>query len=119
MNTITIAGYIAQEPKLPSTTSGTPVLNFRVPVDNPFRENDTEWFSVAVFGKRADSLNAILSKGSFVVVSGRLSSSPYSDNSGNCRPGLKINADQVTLGPKNKPKREPEPEPDFEDPFPF
>lgn len=75
MQSLTIAGNVGRDAELRRTQSGDPVLNFRLAVDNGKDKNgnkrDATWFDCAVWGKRAESLERHITKGSKLVVRGR------------------------------------------------
>lgn len=71
MKTITIAGTIGKDAVLRRTQGGEPVLGFSVAVDDGYGENkQTMWFDVNLWGKRGQSLEPHLKKGTKVTVSG-------------------------------------------------
>jgi len=71
-------GYLAEDPIMRFLPSGTAVINFRIgstrtrktPTGESFDE--TTWMKVSVFGNYAETLNTLLGKGSWVIVTGRL-----------------------------------------------
>jgi single-strand DNA-binding protein len=74
------------------------VLNFTVAVntwDGRAKAEKSTWVRVAVFGKRAESLAKILSKGTQVVVTGDLSIREYTDKDGVVKTSVDINANTV------------------------
>jgi single-strand DNA-binding protein len=77
----TIIGYLGKDPELRFAPSGEPVASFsvatnRVWTDNGEKKKETTWFRVTVWGKRGESCNQYLKKGSKVMVRGRLSPDP-------------------------------------------
>lgn len=83
------------------------ILNFSVMVSNSsFNRKTKEWednepifHNVTVFGREAERVSKLLSKGDPVVVGGyQVQSAPYTDREGNKRNGfININADFVAL----------------------
>jgi len=72
---ITIIGNLGRDPELKFTADGKAVANFSVATSRKYGEKDeTTWFRVSVWGKQAESCNTYLSKGSKVLVEGRLKS---------------------------------------------
>ncbi len=93
MKSITIAGNVGKDAELRRTQQGDPVLNFSVAVeDRSGREKVTFWFDVSVWGKRGESLEPHIRKGSRVAVSGDLT---RRDHDGKTFLGVK--AAEVTL----------------------
>jgi single-strand DNA-binding protein len=64
---------------------------------NKTRQERTEWHSVVVWGKRAEALNKILSKGSRIFIEGGLRTSSYDDRDGNKRYKTEIVANEIIL----------------------
>ena len=70
-----IIGNLGSNPEQRFTPSGDPVTSFSVATSRKYGEKDeTTWFRVTVWGKQAESCNTYLSKGSKVLVEGRLKS---------------------------------------------
>ena len=71
MKTMCIAGTIGKDAVLRRTQAGEPVLGFSVAVDDGYGENkSTMWFDVNLWGKRGQSLEPHLKKGTRVSVAG-------------------------------------------------
>ena len=75
MQSLTIAGNVGKDAVLRRTNSGEPVLNFSVAVDNgkdrDGNKRDATWFDCSLWGKRAESLEQHITKGSKLVLRGR------------------------------------------------
>lgn len=73
MKNISIAGRTGKDAELRRTQSGDAVLGFSVAVDDGWGERKTTmWFDCSVWGKRAESLEPHLKKGTAVALSGEL-----------------------------------------------
>jgi single-strand DNA-binding protein len=78
-----LLGHLGADPELRSTTAGQAVLNFRIATTESYYDKNkelqsrTEWHRVTVWGKRGEGLAKILTKGSKVLVEGRLQTSSY------------------------------------------
>ena len=98
MNVFTFTGNLGRAPELRTTQGGTPVLNFAVANEVGFGDRKkTQWVDCALFGKRADSLERHLAKGSKVTVSGELSLETYQKRDGNQSSKLSVNVNEVAL----------------------
>ena len=75
MLTMTIAGNVGKDAVLRNTQGGDPVLGFPIAIDGGKDKNgnkrDSTWVQCNVWGKRAESLNSHITKGTKLVVSGR------------------------------------------------
>jgi single-strand DNA-binding protein len=77
---VTVTGYVAQEPVLRLTGSGTKVVNFRVATTerrydkgvNGWRDGDTLFFAVSCWRNLGENVLESVHKGDPVVVQGRL-----------------------------------------------
>ncbi len=102
-NRVTIFGHLGADPELRMTNNGTHVLSFRVATTEVYFDKDqkkqerTEWHKVALFGARAEPLSRILSKGSSVLIEGRLQTSSY-EKDGSKRYTTEIIASEICLG---------------------
>ena len=91
LNRVMLLGNLGADPELRMTPNGQAVLKLRLATSesyldrNKVRQERTEWHSVVVWGKRAEALNKILSKGSRIFIEGGLRTSSYDDREGNKR----------------------------------
>lgn len=104
LNTVTVSGNLTRDPELRATPSGTSVLGLRIAVNDRVKDQATgEWtdrphyFDVDLFGKRADALAGILSRGAKVAIGGRLRWREWEAQDGSKRQAVTIVADAVEL----------------------
>lgn len=96
-----VVGNIGSDPELKYAASGQPVLRFSVASNYRMKnqagdwQDATEWVRVVVFGKRAESLQQHLGKGTRVYCDGRLEARPWTDRAGNLQAGLELTANDV------------------------
>lgn len=101
MNKIIVVGNLGRDPEMRYTPNGQAVTSFSVATNHKYttsegeQRDETEWFSVSVFGRQADACNQYLSKGQKVYVDGRLKSRSYQAQTGETRFVMEIRADQV------------------------
>lgn len=101
MNKIIVVGNLGRDPEMRYTPNGQAVTSFSVATNHRYntsegeQRDETEWFSVSVFGRQADACNQYLSKGQKVYVDGRIRSRSYQAQSGETRFVMEIRADQV------------------------
>jgi single-strand DNA-binding protein len=103
INRVCISGNLTRDPEMRSTGSGMAIMQLRMAV-NDRRKNPQsgEWedapnyVGVVVFGQRAESLSRFLSKGSKIIVDGKLRWSEWDDkNTGEKRSKLEVVADDI------------------------
>jgi len=76
-NKVILMGNLTKDPEIRYTPSGTPVANFRLAVNNRFKQgeelkDDVCYIDIVVFGKQAENCGQYLSKGQAVILDGRL-----------------------------------------------
>jgi single-strand DNA-binding protein len=101
-NSITISGNITREPEMRYTPSGVSKVSFGVAVNRSWRnQNTNEWeeqtsfFNVVAWRQLAENAGASLTKGSRVVVSGRLEQRSWETEQGEKRSIVEIVADDI------------------------
>ena len=100
---ITIAGNLVDDPELRFTPSGQPVAKFRVASTPRFRDNSTgEWkdgdslfLTCNVWRQAAENVAESLTRGTRVIVSGRLRQRSYETKEGEKRTVYEIEVDDV------------------------
>ncbi|HRH41373.1 MAG TPA: single-stranded DNA-binding protein [Pyrinomonadaceae bacterium] len=91
---ITILGNTGREVELRYSPNGTPIANFSIASNTVRRSSEgpkkkTDWYSVSAFGKQAETLAKYLTKGSQILVRGKLYLSAWQTRDGEPR----VNAD--------------------------
>jgi single-strand DNA-binding protein len=104
LNRAILVGNLGMDPELKFTQGGQAVLRIRLATSDSFlnksgeRQERTEWHTVVVWGKRAESLNKILSKGRTIWVEGRIQTRSWEDKKdGSKRYATEINAQNIGL----------------------
>lgn len=105
---ITIVGNLGQDPELRYMPDGTAVCNMSVATNrrwndaNGEQQSETTWFRVAIWRRQAETANQYLSRGSKVLVEGRLRPDPdtgaprlWTRNDGSVGASFEITADTV------------------------
>ena len=101
MNKMMVIGNLGGDPEMRYTPSGQAVTSFRVATNYKYTTADgesrdeTEWFTVSVWGRQAETCNQYLAKGRKVFVEGRLKSRTYETRDGQTRFVNEINATDV------------------------
>lgn len=102
LNKVMLMGNLGADPELKSLNGGQSVLKLNLATTESFKDKNnawkerTEWHRVTVWGKRAEALAGILSKGATVFVEGSLHTSSYEKN-GEKRYSTEINAQNIIL----------------------
>lgn len=103
INKAIIIGNLGNDPELRETQGGSAVCNLRIATTRSYtkggqggeRVEETEWHSVVVFGRQAESAAQYLTKGRQVYVEGRLQTREYDDKDGVKRRSTEIVAETV------------------------
>ena len=78
MQIIHISGFLSRDPELAQTQGGDDICRLNVPVKQGWGDKEqTNWYRVSVWGKRAKSLASNLRKGVKVNVVGELTIGEY------------------------------------------
>ena len=114
INCVNISGNLTRDPDLRATASGSQILSFGVAVNDRAKNPQTgEWedrpnfVDCVVFGKRAESLNSLLSKGMKVAIEGKLRYSSWETQDGQKRSKLEVVVDEVEFLAQKKPQNPP------------
>ncbi|MET0728347.1 MAG: single-stranded DNA-binding protein [Acidimicrobiales bacterium] len=104
INTITISGNVTRDPELRFTPSGQAVASFSVAVNRSWQnrqtqewEEQTSFFDVKCWAQLGQNVSDTVSKGSRVVVSGRLEQRSWETEQGDKRYAFEIVADDVAV----------------------
>lgn len=116
---VTLVGNLGVDPEVRYSADGKPVVSFRVASNYRKRDADsrewvdaTNWFRVSTFGRLAERLSeqagaGRLTKGTKLIVFGRLEASAYIDRNNQPQPSLDLVADDVLFG-DSRPRGESE-----------
>jgi len=96
MNNITVHGTVGKDPDLRYSASGTAVLTFAI-ADNYGKDDKkkTTWWDIIVFGKLAENVANTITKGTSVLITGRLEQEEYTKKDGTKGTARKLIADEV------------------------
>jgi len=109
MNKVFLMGNLSDEPDVRQFASGVR-LKLSLATTEKYRDkNDvlqevTQWHKVSLWGKRAEGLGRILSKGDRIVVEGRLETHSYEDDDGNTRYFTEVKARDIMLAGGPRPR---------------
>jgi len=103
LNRVMLLGNLGADPELRMTSGGQAVLKLRLATSETYldrnraRQERTEWHNVVIWGKRAEALSKIITKGTRIFVEGGLRTSSYDDRDGNKRYRTEIVAINILL----------------------
>jgi single-strand DNA-binding protein len=101
-NTVTVVGNVTRDPELRFTASGQAKANFGLAVNRRWQNRQTsEWeeatsfFNVVAWGAMGENASESLSKGSRIIVTGRLEQRSWETENGEKRSIVEIVADEI------------------------
>ena len=102
LNHIVIMGRLTRDPELRRTGSGVAVAGFTVAVDrdraSEGQEKETDFIDCVAWRGTGEFVSKYFTKGSMIVVSGRLQIRNWNDKEGNKRRSAEVVADNVYFG---------------------
>lgn len=125
LNKAFVLGNVTRDPEVRSLPSGQQVTSFSVATNRVYtdgsgqKKEEAEFHNIVCFGKLADIASRYLTKGSMVLIEGRIKTRNWQDQSGNKHYKTEIIAELLQLGPRgaggknsgfSKPYQNPEPE---------
>jgi len=98
-NHVVIVGRLGQDPEIKYFESGSVKARFSLAVDRGFsKENKiTDWFTVEVWGKKAEFVGEWIKKGALISVTGQIQVDAYTDQAGNPKEWPHIRAHDVSF----------------------
>jgi len=99
-NTVTVVGNLTRDPELRFTTGGKGIASFGLAVNRRYQQNG-EWqekvsfFNISAWDTLGENAAASLTKGTRVIVTGRLEQREYETQQGEKRNVVEIVADEI------------------------
>lgn len=114
MNVIVLKGNIATDIELRYTSNNTPVATFNLAVQRMNDREKADFFPIVVWDKQAENINQYCSKGSPILIKGRLQTRSYDNANGQKVKVTEVLAELIEFLQKaqqeEKPKEEPKQE---------
>lgn len=102
LNRFTGIGYASSDPEI-REAQGRKCATFRVGMTEKYKDaagqyqEKTEWVNVVAWGRTADVVEKIVTKGASVYVEGKIQTRQWEDRQGNKRQVTEINASNVQV----------------------
>ncbi len=106
LNKVFILGRVTADPQLRSTSGGSQVSSFSIATNRVWNDRsgtkreETEFHNVVVWGRQAEVASRFLTKGSLVLVEGRLQTRDWEGKDGQKRKTTEIICERMQLGPR-------------------
>lgn len=105
LNTVNVMGRLTRDPEIRRTQSGTAVASFTIACERDFSNNgekETDFIDCVAWKNTADFIGKYFTKGSMIVINGRLQSRSWTDKDGRNRKTVEILANSVYFGESKK-----------------
>lgn len=106
LNKVILIGRLTRDPETKALSSGQSLTSFGLATGRFFtdksgqKQQQTEFHNIVLFGRLAEIASQYLSKGSLVMIEGRIQTRSWQDSSGNKRSRTEIIAERIQMGPK-------------------
>ncbi|MCD8147015.1 MAG: single-stranded DNA-binding protein [Clostridiales bacterium] len=102
LNRVVLQGRLVADPELRHTQSGTPVATFRIACDRGYKSKDpnaqsADFINIVAWRQTAEFISRYFTKGSMILIDGRLQVRDYTDNAGNRRNIAEVVAENVNF----------------------
>jgi len=107
LNKIFLIGRLTRNPETKALPSGQSVTSFGMATDNFYtdksgqKQQQTEFHNIVTFGRLAEIASQYLTKGSLLLIEGRIRTRTWQDSTGNQRYRTEIVAQSLQLGPRS------------------
>lgn len=101
LNKVILMGRLVRDPELNQTTNGIAVCRFTVAVNRPYqkdKEQQADFINVTAWRGTAEFVSKYFSKGSIIIVEGKLQNNDYADKEGVKHYSMQVMADNVNFG---------------------
>ena len=101
-NKVSLIGRLGANPEVLKFESGSTLTRFTLATNEPIKVNgkwqeQTQWHSITAWGKTAELIQKILSKGQEIMLEGRLVQQNYETKSGEKRFGTNVELKEFLL----------------------
>jgi single-strand DNA-binding protein len=102
LNHITVMGRLVRDPELRRTGTGKAVCSFAIACDKPGKDNGASFIECVAWEKTAEFIANYFSKGSLIVLEGRLESRQYETKDNQKRTVLEVVVSQAHFCERKK-----------------
>jgi single-strand DNA-binding protein len=98
MNVMTATGNVGKDAEVRHTPAGDQVAQFSFALTSGYGDKAvTTWLNCNLWGKRAETLAPMLTKGTKIAITGELTNRQYADKSGVTKYSLELRVNDLTL----------------------
>jgi single-strand DNA-binding protein len=117
LNKVFLVGRLTADPVLRNTPAGQPVCSFSIATNRIWfdkgtnqKQEEAQYHNIVLWRRLAEISSQFLSKGSLVLIEGRLQTRSWQDSSGKNQYKTEIVAERMQLGPRAAGKIVPQKE---------
>ncbi len=102
-NKVSLIGRLGAQPEVVKLESGRTLARFSLATNEPYKDKEgvwqenTQWHSITAWGRAADRVSSVLSKGHEILMNGRLVNNSYETKSGEKRYGTSIELNEFLI----------------------
>lgn len=107
LNKIFLIGRLTRDPESRALPSGQAVSNFGLATnriwtnpDTKEKQEQTEFHNIVAFGRLADICNQYLSKGSLIMIEGRIQTRSWQNQDGDTKYRTEVITESMQMGPR-------------------
>ncbi len=107
LNKIFLIGRLTRDPESRALPSGQTVSNFGLATnrvwtnpDTKEKQEQTEFHNIVAFGRLADICNQYLSKGSLIMIEGRIQTRSWQNQDGDTKYRTEVITESMQMGPR-------------------
>ncbi|MCK9481250.1 MAG: single-stranded DNA-binding protein [Bacteroidia bacterium] len=111
-NNVQLIGHLGANPEVKALESGTKVARIRMATSESFKnkegewQDETTWHSITLWGTLAERAEKYLTKGSYILLEGKLTSRNYTDSKGEQKYIYEVRASNFLILDKKNPSAE-------------
>ena len=109
-NKVSLIGRLGAQPEITTFDTGRMLARFTIATNERFKDkqgnwqDNTQWHTINAWGKTAERVKKVLTKGQEIILEGKLVHQAYENKSGEKRYGTIIEATEfLLLSPKPEP----------------
>ncbi len=117
LNKVFLVGRLVSDPEMRTTPGGQSVCTFRIATNRVWNDSKTgqkqekaEYHNIVLWRRLAEISSQYLTKGSLVLIEGRLQTRSWQDKTGNQKYKTEIITESMQLGPRSAGRTTPPPE---------
>lgn len=107
LNKVLLVGNLTRDPELRNLPSGAAVASFGMATNRVWKnqqgekQEDVQFHNIVVFGRQAEIVSQYLTKGSLILVEGRIQTRSWDGKDGSKQYRTEIVAERIQFGPKS------------------